>query len=253
MLLKLPLKKLVVELRYKPHLVFYDRMDSVGLDHAEEFPDWERSPLTLELRNKKKHRRLFLSNRRIFFEADDADADIDLGYAERLFRKVCPKLDLKTMDRIGIRQWFVADIGKPFALMVDEIAQRFLAHDETLNGILGDKTKDVAYVVDCETADGLRYNLRLGPMMKSQWFLTVGHEPNIFERVEDRLKSLNEKRDEESKTLEKFVQSFPEQFLFVDIDCYREEQQVEKLEKIVASVRRRTHDLASKLIEFCKK
>jgi hypothetical protein len=239
---KLPLKKLVVELRFKADLAFYGKMDSIGIELAKEYPDWQRSPLTLDVRGIKKHRRLFLSVNRAVFEMDDPDADIDLGYTEKLLKQVVPKLDVKALDRIGVRQWFAADLGKPFALMVDEISQRFLSRNPDLTNILNDKTKDVAYAVDYESADGWLYHLRMGPMMKAQWFQSVVHELNNFEQDKDA-----------KGTFENFQNSFPEQFLFIDLDCYKEEQPADKLDKFLNSARRRSHDLVGKLIEFCKK
>jgi hypothetical protein len=241
-MLKLPLKKLVVELRYKPELGFYSKMDAIGIDLAEDYPDWERSPLTLEVRSKKKHRRLFLSVRRAFIEADQADSDTEFSTVESLLKKVCSKLEVKTLERIGVRQWFAADLNKSFALMVDQTAERFLLRTPEVSGILGDKTKDVAYVVDYESPDGWLYHLRLGPMLKSQWFMTVAHEPRCFEDGEDA-----------KETFEKFQESFPEQFLFIDMDCYKEDQPVDKVNGFLTSARRHSHELAKKLIEYCKK
>ncbi len=242
MLGMVPLKKLVVELRYKADLGFYGRMDTIGLELAGEFDDWERSPLTLEIRNRKKHRRLYLSVKRTFLDVDAADPDSEFGQTEKLLGKVCRKLEVKEFRRIGVRQWFAADLNKPFALMVDEISERFLPCRPDLGGILTDKTKDVAYVVDYETSEGWRYNLRMGPMMKSQWLLMVAHEPNNFEQG-----------TEATESFEKFQQSFSEQFLYIDIDCYKADQPADNLDKFLTSVRRRSQDLAAKLIEYCKK
>ena len=242
MLQKVPLKKLVVELRYKPDLGFYGKMDAIGLELSEDFPDWERSALTLEVRNKKKHRRLFLSHSRAFIDMDAADPNSDFDRIEKLLGKVCPKLAVKEFARIGVRQWFVADLDKTFALMVDQFSERFLPKNPDLSGILSDKTKDVAYVADFETAEGWRYNLRMGPMVKSQWFTTVAHEPGAFDQG-----------DEATETFEAFRKSFPDQFLYIDIDSYKEEYPADKLGKFLGSVRRRSHDLASKLTEYCRK
>lgn len=243
MLQTFPLKKLVVELRYKADLGFYGKMDAVGVELADEFPDWERSSLTLEVRNKKKHRRLFMSVKRAFFEVDDCYSDVEFPFVAKLLGRLCARVEVKELARLGVRQWFAADLGKPFALMVDEFSDRFLARNGSLDSILSDKIKDVAYVVDFESDEGLRYNLRMGPMLKAQWFSTIAHDSNMFEQSEE----------ENAKTLANFRASFPEQFLFVDIDSYREDQPADKLENILFNARRRTYEVVSKLIEFCQK
>jgi hypothetical protein len=103
MMQKLPLKKLVLEMRYKPDVGFYGKMDSFGTEFAGDFPDWERSPLTLELRDKKKHRRLYLSVKRLFIDVDEPDRELDLGFAERLAGKIVPRLGVK--DFIAQLKW----------------------------------------------------------------------------------------------------------------------------------------------------
>ncbi len=242
MLRTLPLKKLVMELRYKPDLGFYGKMDSVGMQMEDQFPDWERSALTVEVRNKKRHRRVFLSHNRCFYEADDPDADSEFQYAASLLKKVCEGLSVGTLLRVGVRQWFAADLNKPFALMVDEIGKRFLLQSEELSGILPDKSHDLAYTVIYETPEGWKYHLRLGPMVKKEWFQYIYHEPMLFETP-----------DEGEKTFAKFRESIPDQFLFFDIDSHREDYPAQKLDEFLTAVRRKTHDVVAKLIDFCKR
>ena len=241
MLRKLPLKKLVIELRYKPDLGFYGKMDSAGSVLNDDFPDWERSPLTVEVRNQEHHRRVFLANDRCFFEADDPDPDTVFEWAGNRLKKVCEKLGVETFARVGVRQLFAADLNKTFALMVDEMAQRFLVRNDQLAAFLPDKTHDLAYTVVYKTPDDWKYHLRIGPMEKKQWLQTVYHEPNLFEQNEDG-----------SHTLVEFWKSLPEQFLYVDIDSYREDQSAKKMDEFLTTVRRKTHDLVEKLIDFCK-
>ena len=168
MLQKLPLKKVVAELRYKPDLGFYGKMDRIGLELGGEFPDWERSALTVEVRNKKRHRRVFISHSRCFYEADAPDPDTEFQFAADQLKKVCEGLSVDTLLRTGVRQWFAADLNKAFALMVDEIASRFLAHADELSAVLPDKTHDLAYSKIYEAPEGWKYNLRMGPMVKKE-------------------------------------------------------------------------------------
>jgi hypothetical protein len=239
---KIPLKKLVVEVRYKPDLSFYEKMDQLGMDLASEFPDWQRSPLTLELRNKKHHRRLFFSHSRSFYEADGADPDTEFQYAGDRLKKASEKLSLSTLQRVGVRQWFAANLEKSFALMVDEIGQRFLGKNDELSNILNDKRDDLAYVVVFETKEGWKYRLQLGPMQKRQWFEMVLHEPSIFEAAE-----------EGSETFDKFQKLLPEQLLYMDIDFYVENQPTNRFVEFLTAVRTRSHDITTSLIDFCKR
>jgi hypothetical protein len=238
---KPPLKKLVIELRYKPDLGFYGIMDSVGLALKEDFPYWERSPLTVEVRNQEHHRRIFLAQDRCFYEADAPDPDTEFDWVGTRLNKICKMLGVETLVRVGIRQWFVADLNKTFALMVDDLAQRFLIRNEQLTAILPDKTHDMGYTMIYKTKDEWKYNLRFGPMERNQWLQTVYSEPSLFEQKEDG-----------SNTLLEFWQAIPEQFLYVDIDSFREDQPTQKLDEFLTKVRRKTHELVEKLIDFCK-
>lgn len=94
-----------------------------------------------------------------------------------------------------------------------------------------------------ETAAGWKYNLRLGPMTRAEWFQIIYHEREIFERTADG----------SGETLKKYQDAFPDPFLCVDIDCYRVDQPAAKAGVFLDSVRRKSHDLVTKLIDFCKR
>ncbi len=76
-------------------------------------------------------------------------------------------------------------------------------------------------------------------MLKKQWFQIVGHELSIYEL-------------EGENTFEKFRDEFPEQFLFLDIDCYSEDQPVDQISKFIHTVRPKSQDLVGKLIKYSK-
>jgi hypothetical protein len=243
MLPTLPLKKLVIEVRYKPELAFYGKMDAIGIDLADNYPDWVRTPLTLEVRNKKRHRRVFLSYQRSFYEADliAPDATVELAHAGETMSAVFRKLSLDEFRRVGLRQWFAKDLGKAFACMVDEFANKFLPSQDEVKAILTDRVNDTAFVTDYETTDGWKYHLRFGPMTKDQWFQSVSHEQNLFEQPEE----------EKTATFDAFRASIPDAFLCVDVDCFREDVSPQQFNELTTAFRRRSHDLVKKLIEFC--
>ena len=61
-----------------------------------------------------------------------AAPDSEFGQTEKLLGKVCRKLEVKEFRRIGVRQWFAADLNKPFARMVDEYRNDFCHAGQTL-------------------------------------------------------------------------------------------------------------------------
>lgn len=234
-------RKLVVEWRYKPELGFYGKMDAVGIDHADHFPDWQRTPLTLELRNRKRHRRVFLSVRRSFFDCDGLENQAsEFEFAGGILDRVGGKLELGTYERIGVRQWFATDLHKTFTALMDDVYQKFYQHNQALIAVVGTRVKDVAYVIDVEHADGWRYNLKLGPMRKQQWFDFVQYELGNFEDEDD------------GETFAKFRASIPEQFLFIDMDCYQTDLPAAKSLAFVRAVQPRSQEIVQGLIKYCQ-
>ena len=246
MALTIPVRKIVLELRYKPDLRFYARMDEAAANIGEHFsmPDWQRSPLTVEVFDKRKHRRVFLSYRRCFFECDltNQSPREEIDHAVKVLDRVCHGLRVGELTRLGVRQWVAADLGKSFALMVDEIATRFLGRQEQLVAILTDTMTDVAYVVDYQTADGWSYHLRLGPMTRKQWLQTIQYETRMFDQEEG----------ENAATLEEYHETIPENLLFLDVDCYQETVRVSEMTRRVAAFRQRSHKLIDQLLEYCR-
>jgi hypothetical protein len=206
-------RKLVIEWRYKPALSFYGQMDAVGLALSDEFPDWRRSGLTLELRNKVLHRRLFLSYNRSFVESyGPEDTDREFTFWAKVHTVVCDKLALDNYTRLGIRQWFALTFGHGFESMVSRLHKRFYVNDDQIKRIYGGKVKDLAYVIDVEADDGWECHLNVGPMKRKQWFELVHYERGIFQDP-----------GEGTHTFDSFRDSLPETLLYVDLDYYSQE------------------------------
>jgi hypothetical protein len=198
---QIPLKKFVLEWRYKPNLAFYNLMDELGAEFISQFPDWQRTPLALEVRNLKKHRRALFSVDRCFYERDEPDElTMNIDAAKAVFEKSCKKLKIQNLSRVGLRQWFAYSVPETFETLVKLIAKRFLSNDSRLQALLGGECRDLAYNVDLNDASGWKYNIRLGPMEKTQWFQAIPHDPQIYEVDEDG--------EGDAKTLTRY-QQFP--------------------------------------------
>jgi len=233
-----PVKNLVIEWRYKPNLAVYTKMDQVGIDFAEKYPDWQKSPLTLEIRNKKSKRRFFISYRRCFFEVigpRDKDVAAELERASKLFDRIHRDLDLNKLERVGIRQWAAFARDEPFAEMVRRANRKFQPQDPQFLELLRGNVVDVGFVADVKTEQGWNYSLRVGPMEKAQWFDTVPHEVEMFSGTEE---------------FAEYRQEFPDRFLYVDIDCFKEDVALSDLPALVSAISMASRDTMSDLWKY---
>jgi hypothetical protein len=235
---ELPAQHLVLELRYDPALAFYSVMDKIGLELAETYPDWERSPLTLEIRNKKLHRRCFLSSQRCFYEAlDFAAQGTEIERATKLFEKVHRELKFTKVRRIGFRQWLTATSDEPFAQMVKVMVRRIHPQDDKLHNMLRGCIEDIGYIADVLSEHGWKYHLRLGPMERKQWFELIPHEVGMFDSAVD---------------FKKYQDAFPERFFFIDLDCYKDETTYSDLVLLLSSMRQVSSEILGDLIHYLK-
>jgi hypothetical protein len=231
-------RKVLVEWRYKPVLAFYGHMDLVGTALRDEFPDWQRSPLTLELRNKVAHRRLFLSYTRAFVECDGpGDLEGEVQLLLDVHEKVREHLSLESYTRVGIRQWFALTFGHDFRNIVKRLHKRFYVSDDNVEKIYGGKVKDLAYAVDLEAEEGWECHFRLGPMQRKQWFEVVQYEKAVFQRQGEH-------------SFEELEKSLPEALLYVDLDYYCQDVAAKQFADRVHDAQRRAASTVRQCIEY---
>lgn len=243
MQLEFPLRKLILEWRYAPNLKIYRMMDSLGGDLHDQFPDWERSALTLEIRDKKRHRRIFYSHARSFFEADferidqeDYTRQVEVG--KDALGKVAHSLEFTELQRLGMRHWFAMADDRSFPALVDVIRERFYANG--FDGVHDATIADVSYQTSFEHSKGWGLNLRIGPMERLQWFQeAVPYERGIYERTI------------EVDAFRKMVESFPKQFIFVDIDYSKSNARVADAPGILIEMREHCKSTLNNIVSYC--
>lgn len=207
----LPVRNFVVEWRYAANLGVYSKMDGLGIEVADEYPDWYRTPLTLELANKKSRRRFFMSFRRCFYDVirpEDGVVASELDRATKIFDRFRDGLKITRIERVGIRQWLAFESDEKLADLVRRAADKFHPSHEELHRAISGEIEDIGYSVDIGHPAGWKFSLRAGPMEKSQWFDVVPHEMRLFGGPAELLQ---------------FKEEFPERFLYVDIDCHKED------------------------------
>ena len=108
-------RKTVVEARFRPQLDYFQKLDSVGTTvlGLMEVCDWQKTPFSVEIQDRKNHERVQLHVERVIAEFDspiDRQKDaIDRGV---VWLKTCfSGLGVENLIAVGIRQWFAIDRG----------------------------------------------------------------------------------------------------------------------------------------------
>lgn len=229
-------RHLVMELRYEPSLAFYSVMDKIGFDLAASYPDWERSALTLEIRDKKNKRRGFLSHQRSFFEAVDfANQAVEFEKAVKFFEKLHHELKFTRVRRIGIRQWAAVVLEEKFEKVVKDMARKLYSTEQALTNALHGTLDDMLFAVHVRANTGWKYHLKMGPMLRKQWFEVIPYERALFP-------------DEEAFKV--FKESIPETMVFIDFDGFQEDIPYSELSSAVASIRRGAEEVFRDLANY---
>lgn len=235
------LQKMVVEWRYNSSLGFFSQMDKAGASFVERFPHWTRAPQQLVMYDKKKHRQLLLSHSRSHYASDGPiNYPGEAEFAQKVIEEASKKLNINTFARMGIRIWHVAKEESSFESFVERLNSCFLHRSNALDKILNGRVEDIAYVVDVRRQDGWKYNIRVGPMKKNQWFEVVRHSADSFETEAD------------GETFEKYRESFPEQFVYVDVDASVEKVRRHVGVSAILNVCNQIDETSRKLVEYCK-
>ena len=235
------LKKLVIDFRYKPTLRVYERMDHVGLALSSDFPDWQRGPLALEIRNRQKHRRLQIQFRQSVFDCiNPANEEDEFEVGKKSVKTVCDKVDIAEFERFAVRFWFLADFKDEYESLVDLVYGKFCTPIERLSPFTEYTLKDAAYAVDL-SRDGWTYAVRIGPMTKDEWFSNVHHERSAFETEPD------------GETFEKYDRTIPDRFLYLDVDVRCEGVLHEEARESIRRLRTRTHGIVDGIIQYLQR
>jgi hypothetical protein len=229
-------RDIVVEWRYAANLAVYIAMDKVGIFFKDEFPDWQRSPLSLEIKDKKNRRRLAMMHNRAFYHvAGVRDPNEESELSLRFFDRLAHELEISRLTRVGIRQWSIFPRQDGFRELVKLCAKKFQQSSDTLKRALQGTMDDMAYVAEVTHADGWKYNLRLGPMDRDQWKKAVSHEEDVF----DSEAAYNE-----------YVNRLPANFLYVDVDAYKEDIGYADSKILVKRMGSVSRDIASDLSRY---
>lgn len=228
-------RKTVVEVRFRPRLDYFAKLDLVGNTVLElmKVSDWSKSQYSVDIQDRKNHERVQIDYQRVFAEFDSSverqkDA---IDRAVILLESCISGLGVKELHTIGIRQWFAIERGsanesKLIAKLLKIYFNESLVELAELSLM---KVKDIAITIELEDkADPKRKGrLILGAMSKSQWTRHTAYSTN-GSHID--LLGVNS-----------IVASLPNDFVFIDVDM----RLVDELTPLPAETLREWSDFVS--------
>lgn len=233
------LKKLIVDQQYEPSLQVFSCMDSLGIELAPNFPEWNRGPVNLELFNKAKHQRLIVNLRQVAFEYDSPGTEDErVAITTTVMKAYENRIGFPKFARFSVHGFFAAATQESFATLCGRVERNFVTATSNIPAFHGMKMTDVSYVVN-GVMENWKYAVRLGPMERNQWFQSLIYDMRIYDLFNV------------AGSFVKFVESMPERFLFIDIDAFQDGIAFQDAFQKIRYLDRQIYDLAHKLTSHC--
>ena len=192
----------------------------------------------LKLQDRDKHRSFQVGHRGFSLSIDEpVTQGKACSHVRRLIETASQKLDAESYERAGVRFTYVCESNKKFSDLCADVEKRFFCKSTTLSRILDD-VNDVGFVVDCKCNDKWGYVMRLGPMVRKQWFEVQDYSEKTFRSEID---------------FQKFQQSIPETFFYVDIDYGYQDAEAKDVGPFVEDASTHARKLAKNVSEYLVK
>jgi hypothetical protein len=186
-------------------------MDEVGLSFLADFPDWQRTELSLELRDLRDHKRVHFSFNRMFFEFNKLDEPLTaLNKVAEVYSSAAKEFQISQNKRLGVRAFYALTFEPSFESIRDKLVRKFFQSSRDIDELLDAPIVDMGYVVDLgPDSRGWEAHLRLGPMHRKQWFQVLPYERELFPPPGDR------------DPFEQFKKTIPDPMIHLDLDLFR--------------------------------
>lgn len=231
--------KFALKVDFKPCLSVYTRMDSIGTALLHEFPDWNRTALSLELRNYNNRRLFRMAHNHCFFERDNPDdLSSELEFAGKVMDSALRKFEVNKISKAGVLHLFAAAQELSFEDVVVRFDNKFHASFSSLSPFDDSTLVDTAYVVNVRDRDDKTWtrNIQSGPMSRHEYF--------------DRYPATVKLNLQSSSDLEALHSTIPEVFLFTLIDATCEDIERSRLIRNLSDVATASNQMAGRLNSF---
>lgn len=206
--------KTVFEARYKPCLKFYALLIPAA-EKLDEYPHWETDRLSVILSDPGKRCSLGIRHRRFGYDQDSDDVSLEEERLEKALNELPQALEISSYVRLGFRRQYLIPVkNMTFEELVAILGVKLFSQDERLTKIMPPQIDDLMYRVD-SSDDSFRFRFTVGPIRKQE---IPGHIRFSREHHLDP-----ETREKDYLDI---VQDYPDVAVLVDIDMFRQEEEI---------------------------
>lgn len=164
------LRQLVTEIRYIPTILYHDQRISVCYRLTQPFPYWTLDMGKVEmydmLRREDSKRLFTVTNRGAsILQKNLGDYEGFRTLAERVFTEVTEGFRIQTINRIGIRFFYIASYDRSFETLKEVLCRKI--YTQSVIESLTPNPTDLAFVVSFEEHN-TKFNLGFGPVTKDE-------------------------------------------------------------------------------------
>jgi hypothetical protein len=235
------IKKLQIQLDYPPTLHVFSRMDNVALKLAHRFPDWERNPNAIELRNWEQKQLLRIGFKESYFCCDDPPVlDDEVQLCLSCIEQIVKRFELRGPLKVSAGIQMISEYEGLFEELVSHLHKKFHTQLPTIPGFDTVSVTDVAYVVDFKDRGSIEWQRKLsaGPMNRQEWLL----KNPLTLRASDLAGAL----------MDRHKISVPPVFIFASLDGIREGMRSNQLHDAVPKIISSSVSMGNSFFSFCK-
>jgi hypothetical protein len=176
--------KLVIEVKFRPNLLYFSEMFKIASSIEEDYEDWQAkhnpsegllidNTLKKSLKITSNSLTLILENNELFSKLKEE--------AHQIFLLFLEPTKIKKITRIGVRRMGVYESSVKYQSLVNNFYDSFYANAKAIKDIAADSVEDVAFILD-GVKDGYRNHVRLGPLKPEQ--APIYYQTNFNEQLE---------------------------------------------------------------------
>ena len=147
-------------------------MDEVGLSLNSQFPDWQRDPLQLKLKNLSTPSMFGVSHSNCIYQNfNPSDVQKEVAGAAGLIEDALKKFQVNNLERVRVVCQGAFPSGLTFENLAIRLDRKFHKQFSEISAFDESTMTDMAYVINTadRTPSHWTRNITLGPMTKAEW------------------------------------------------------------------------------------